>query len=44
MKLENIQDLSITKDDDNMDSSQQLQVVRKEDVIIGDLEEMELTS
>ena len=44
MKLENIQDLSIAKDDDNLDSSQQLQVIKKEDVIIGDLEEMELTS
>ena len=44
MKLENIQDISITKDEDNMDSSQNLQVVRREDVIIGDLEEMELTS
>ena len=44
MKLENIQDLSITKDEDNFDSSQNLQVVKKEDVIIGDLEEMELTS
>ena len=44
MKMENNQDLNIAKEDDNMDSSQQLQVVKKEDVIIGDLEEMELTS
>ena len=44
MKMENSQDLNIAKEDDNMDSSQQLQVVKKEDVIIGDLEEMELTS
>ena len=42
--MENNQDLNIAKEDDNMDSSQQLQVVKKEDVIIGDLEEMELTS
>ena len=44
MKMENNQDINIAKEDDNMDSSQQLQVVKKEDVIIGDLEEMELTS
>ena len=37
-------DLNIVKEDDNMDSSQQLQMVKKEEVIIGDLEEMELTS
>ena len=44
MNMEYSQDLNIAKEDDNMDSSQQLQVVKKEDVIIGDLEEMELTS
>ena len=44
MKVEKVQDLNNMKEDDNLDSSQQLQVIRKEDVIIGDLEEMELTS
>ena len=44
MKMENNQDLDIAKEDDNTDSSQQLQIIKKEDVIIGDLEEMELTS
>ena len=44
MKIENSQDLTNTKEDDHMESSQQLQIVKKEDVIIGDLEEMELTS
>ena len=41
--MENNQDLDIKRDD--MDSSQHLEVVtKKDDVVIGDLEEMELTS
>ena len=42
--MENSHDLEIVKDDDMMDSSKKLNVIKREDIVIGDLEEMELTS
>ena len=42
--METISDLYLKRDDMTDNSSQQLDVVKREDVIIGDLEEMELTS
>ena len=42
--MQNNHDLEIVKDDDMMDSSKQLEVIKREDIVIGDLEEMELTS
>ena len=42
--MKNNHDLYIVKDDDMLDSSKQLEVVKREDIVVGDLEEMELTS
>ena len=42
--METISDLYLKRDDMTDNSSQQWDVVKREDVIIGDLEEMELTS
>ena len=42
--MQNSHDLDIVKEDDMMDSSKQLDVIKREDIVIGDLEEMELTS